>query len=323
MLPQNSPIIAAFAEGACSIALQLRAAAQLGLPTMHKSILALCAFAALNTAQAAEQPWQKLLDKDLSQWDVYLSYPGDVIASVVAGTAPASLKPVGLNKDSKHVFSMIEDHGTPVLRISGEIYGSAATKHEFSNYHFRAKFKWGERKWEPRLSELKDSGVLYHSTGPWGVDYWHSWMQAQEFQIIEDGIGEYWTIAKAQVDIPAVKPEGAKFYQFKKGAPWLTFAADEEKYGAADNYCQVSENPEIKGDWNQIELVCYADRCVHIANGKVVLTVKNSRHVIDGKVVPLTAGKLQIQSEAAEVFYKDVEIRPITSMPAEYASYFR
>ena len=147
---------------------------------MHKSILALCAFAVLNTAQAAEQPWRKLLDKDLSQWDVYLSSPGDVIASVVAGTAPASLKPVGLNKDSKHVFSMMEDHGTPVLRISGEIYGSAATKHEFSNYHFRAKFNWGERKWEPRLNELKDSGVLYHSTGPWGVDYWHSWMQAQE-----------------------------------------------------------------------------------------------------------------------------------------------
>ena len=133
---QDSPIISAFVEGARSIALQLRAAAQLGLPTMHKSILALCAFTAMHTAQAAEQPWQKLLDKDLSLWDVYLSYPGDVIASVVAGTAPASLQPVGLNKDSKRVFSMMEDHGIPVLRISGEIYGSAAKKHKFSNYQF-------------------------------------------------------------------------------------------------------------------------------------------------------------------------------------------
>ena len=51
--------------------------------------------------------------------------------------------------------------------------------------------------------------------------------------------------------------------------------------------------------------------------------MKNSRHVVDGKVVPLTKGKLQIQSEAAEVFYKDVEIRPITSMPSEFADYFR
>ena len=286
-------------------------------------IVASVAALASISSSAADQPWHPLLDKNLSQWDVYLSYPGDVIASVVAGKAPSTLKPVGLNKDTRHVFSMIDDHGTPVLRVSGEIYGSAATKKDFSNYHLRAKFKWGERKWEPRLTEPKDSGVLYHSTGPWGVDYWHSWMQAQEFQIIEDGIGEYWTIAKAQLDISAVKPEGAKFYQYKKGAPWLTFAADKEKYSAADNYCQISENAEIKGDWNQIELVCFADHCVHIANGKVVMAIKNSRHVVGDKVVPLTAGKLQIQSEAAEVFYKDVEIRSISAMPAQYESYFK
>ena len=93
------------------------------------------------SSSAADQPWHPLLDKNLSQWDVYLSYPGDVIASVVAGKAPSTLKPVGLNKDTRHVFSMIDDHGTPVLRVSGEIYGSAATKKDFSNYHFRAKFK--------------------------------------------------------------------------------------------------------------------------------------------------------------------------------------
>lgn len=272
---------------------------------------------------AAQPTWHNLLDKDFSQWDVYLSYPGDVISTVVAGKAPESLKPVGLNKDDRHVFSVIDDHGTPVLRISGEIYGSCATKQEFSNYHFRARFKWGDKKWEPRLTELKDSGVLYHSTGKFGVDYWHSWMQSQEFQIIEGGIGDYWTIAQAQLDIPAARPEGAQSYRFTKGAPWLTFAADGEKSGAVGNYCERGEDTEIRNDWNQIELVCHADRCVHIANGKVVMAIRNSRHVVDGKVVPLTRGKLQLQSEAAEVFYKDIEIRSIDAMPAQYEAYFQ
>jgi len=275
------------------------------------------------TARAAESPWHDLLDKNLSQWDVYLSYPGDVMASVVAGTAPKSLQPVGLNQDHTHVFSVIDDHGTLLLHITGEIYGSSATKQEYSNYHFRARLKWGEKKWQPRLAELKDSGVLYHSVGNFGVDYWHSWMEAQEFQIIEGGIGDYWTIARAQIDISAIKPADAKFFHFSKGAPWQHFAADSEKFGAVGNYCERGEDTEIKGGWNQIDLVCYEDRCVHIANGKVVMALKNSRHVIDGKIVPLTRGKLQIQSEAAEVFYKDIQIRPIESMPADYDSYFK
>jgi len=286
-------------------------------------VLSLLATCASPMAIAAEQPWHNLLDKDLRQWDVYLSYPGDVMASVVAGTAPSSLQPVGLNRDTKHVFSVIDDHGTPILRISGEIYGSAATKQEFANYHFRAKFRWGEKKWEPRLHELKDSGLVYHSTGEFGVDYWHSWMQGQEFQVIEGGIGDYWTIARAQIDISATKPAGGQFFRFSKGAPWLHFAADGEKFNAVANYCERGEDREIKGGWNQIELVCFEDRCVHIANGKVVMALKNSRHVVDGQVVPLTRGKLQIQSEAAEVFYKDIEIRPIDSMPEAYADYFR
>ena len=36
----------------------------------------------------------------------------------------------------------------------------------------------------------------------------------------------------------------------------------------------------------------------------------------------MTGGTLQIQSEAAEVFYRDIEIRSIPSMPAEYRQYF-
>ena len=40
------------------------------------------------------------------------------------------------------------------------------------------------------------------------------------------------------------------------------------------------------------------------------------------RLVPMTGGKLQIQSEAAEVFYRDIEIRSIPAMPKEYEKYF-
>lgn len=43
----------------------------------------------------------------------------------------------------------------------------------------------------------------------------------------------------------------------------------------------------------------------------------------DGNTIkPLVKGKIQLQSEAAEVFYKDIQIKNIDGIPAEYASYF-
>jgi hypothetical protein len=42
----------------------------------------------------------------------------------------------------------------------------------------------------------------------------------------------------------------------------------------------------------------------------------------DGQSFPLIKGKIQLQSEAAEVYYKDIMIRNITSLPERYSTYF-
>jgi len=237
--------------------------------------------------------------------------------SVLQGKAPPELKPVGLNPPGQNVFTVIEQDGKPVLRISGEIYGCATTKQEFSNYHLRASFKWGEKKWEPRLAELKDSGILYHSRGDFGVDYWKSWALSQEFQVIEHGIGEYWTQATSGFDIRATpKAAGEEAPRWNAGAPWMVF-------GGPDNHALAGSDEDRPGEWNTVELVCFEDRCVHIANGKVVMALRNARYKDGDRFVPMTGGKLQIQSEAAEVFYRDIAIRSISRMPGEYEKYFR
>jgi hypothetical protein len=71
--------------------------------------------------------------------------------------------------------------------------------------------------------------------------------------------------------------------------------------------------------------VCHDDDCVHLVNGKVVMALRNSRYRHrdgDATTVRLDSGKLQIQSEAAEVFYRDLEIQRIEAMPAELRRYF-
>ena len=45
------------------------------------------------------------------------------------------------------------------------------------------------------------------------------------------------------------------------------------------------------------------------------MILKNSRYLDkDGKFVPLTKGKIQLQSEAAELYYTDIKIRSIDAL---------
>lgn len=267
------------------------------------------------TAQAADQDrWQPLLDERLSQWDVYLSYRGDQIMDVLQGRAPA-LRPVGLNPARQSVFTVQLEDGKPVLRISGEIYGCIATRRSFSDYHLRAKYKWGTKVWEPRLTEPRDSGILYHSRGEFGVDYWKSWAQAHEMNVMERNTGEYWTIADVAIDIRAApkKPEEAA-PRWDPAAAWMEFKSP-------NNHALAGSDEERPDAWNEIELLCHQDRCVHVVNGKVVMALRNAR-TAGAASKPMTGGRLQIQSEAAEVFFRDIEIRALTRWPPAYARYF-
>ncbi|WP_211236749.1 family 16 glycoside hydrolase [Sporocytophaga myxococcoides] len=70
-----------------------------------------------------------------------------------------------------------------------------------------------------------------------------------------------------------------------------------------------------------MELITFGDKSLQIVNGKVVMALSNSSYM-DGILKPLTKGRIQLQSEAAEVFFKDIKIKPITKLPSEYADYF-
>ncbi|MEQ8242250.1 family 16 glycoside hydrolase [Fulvivirga sp.] len=141
--------------------------------------------------------WTNLLDANLSQWDSYLSYRHK---EGYNGDQPKDdqgnlIEPIGSNKDQYGVFTVVEENNEQVLRVSGEIYGCISTKTEYENYHLRLKVKWGDNVHPPREKLLKDTGILYHSVGPNGAEYWRSWMLSQEFQIMQGHMGDYWSQA--------------------------------------------------------------------------------------------------------------------------------
>ena len=67
-----------------------------------------------------------------------------------------------------------------------------------------------------------------------------------------------------------------------------------------------------------MELYCLGQTSVHVVNGKVNMVLMGLRHRVDGRELPLTKGRIQFQSEAAEVFYRGIAIRPISEIPANF-----
>lgn len=244
--------------------------------------------------------------KDLSGWDVYIGPLYDSVKKEFAG------EPLGLNRDPNKVFSVVMEDGKPAIRISGENFGGISTQQEFSNYHLRLEFKWGKSKWHPKRNAKRDSGILYHAVGPHAAD-WHFWMRSQEFQIQEGDCGDYWGCGGAFADIPAIKNDDNKFV-YTAGAPLLMF---RDKGPNGRNCVKRQDTEKPSGEWNTIDLYCYGDTSVHVVNGKVVMVLYKLRQPEGNGDKPLKKGKIQIQSEGAEVFYRNLEVEAINRLPEE------
>ena len=90
-----------------------------------------------------------------------------------------------------------------------------------------------------------------------------------------------------------------------------------------DGFCLRSADYESPtGEWTTLGTNLFRRQSVRIVNGHVVMVLQNSRYVKDGKSIPLTKGKIQLQSEAAEVYFKDIRIKSIEKLPEGYSKYF-
>ena len=277
-------------------------------------------FNSCGSKKANTQEWEHLLDMELSHWDKFVGAPHHTveIEGYEKGNGMEEGTPLGLNNDPLKLFSTLEMDGEPVLKVSGQIYGAVTTKKEYENYHLSLQFKWGDKKYEPRLDKPMDSGILYHCIGEQGA-FWNCWMKSQEFQIQEEDCGDYYTIAGTGMDIKAIKKENPDYdwdiYIYDPNAEYKHFKSGE------DGRCRKNTDYGKLEGWNQIDLVCIGDKSYHIVNGKIAMVLEKSVQYDENDVAsPLIKGKIQLQSEGAELYYKNIKIRPVSKLPKEFAS---
>ncbi len=275
--------------------------------------------------ELAAEEWTPLWNaKDLSEWTTWLRQPDR--SSNVPGLERLPdgryRDAIGANKDPLQVFTVVSEDGEPAIRISGEVFGELRSRSSAGNYHLRFEFKWGERKWPPRdkPETPRDSGLLYHVHAAPGAEG-RVWARSIELQIQERDVGDLYAVG-AMIQVPSRLRQGTgtggvpAVYDYDPKGLWYPFA---QLPGMPGRCVKQPDNEKPTGEWNTVELVCLGEESLHIVNGKVVMRLYGPRRVDTATPMAVTSGPIIFQSEGAEIFYRNIEMRPITAIPEEYA----
>jgi hypothetical protein len=267
------------------------------------------------TSQYAAEAWRPLFNgRDLNGWEMFMTKPDRTwnVPGLKRDEQGNYLEPIGKNRDPLKVFVVENVDGRPAIHVSGQGFGVITTVETFANFHLRLQVKWGEKKWGTKLHAPRDCGLLYFCHGEPGFDH-ETWPRSIEFQIQEHDMGDLFALG-AQITVPA-RPEGKFWLYDPKGAPTLFV----QKPPAGNRCVKLTDAEKPLGEWNLLDLVCLGGTSVHIVNGKVVMRLHDAQRLDGAAPTPLTSGQISLQTEGAEVYYRDIEIRPIAAIPAEFA----
>lgn len=265
-------------------------------------------------AAPAAEAWKPLFNgRNLDGWEMFMAVPDPSwnVPGLKRDASGRYLEPIGKNHDPLHVFTVETVAGRPAIHVSGQGFGVITTKESFANFHVRLQMKWGERKWGYKLNKPRDAGLLYFVQGEPGFDH-GTWPRSVEFQIQEHEIGDLYALG-TQITVRA-RPEGRLWLYDPKGQP--TLFVQRLPVG---NRCVKHGDPEKpRGEWNTLDLYCFGSDSVHVVNGVVVMRLQQAQRLDGPEPRPLNGGRISLQTEGAEVYYRDVEITPLDAMPPEF-----
>jgi hypothetical protein len=222
--------------------------------------------------------------------------------------------------DPRRVFTVADG----MIHISGDGLGYLSTKQEFANYHLVAEFKWGARNWAwgDRTGKARDSGIFLHSAGPDGNshDGKGAFKAAIECNLFQGATGDFLLIRGTDTDGSLLAPRLTATVAGERDADnWFTWKPGGkpqtiERWGRINWFGKSREWKDVldfrspgdvenpPGEWNRIDCVCNAGRITVSVNGRVV------NEVFD---VSPRQGKILLQCEGSEVFFRKLELQPL------------
>ena len=267
-------------------------------------------------ALAADGSWQPLFNgKDLTGWDTEMMNIPDKswdVPGLQRDAAGNYTEPLGKNRDPLHVFTVTNLDGGPVIHVSGQGFGVMMTTAMFTNVHIRLQIKWGDLKWSKKIGKPFDTGLLYFCHSEAGLAD-RTWPRSFEFQICQNEFGDLYALA-SQITVPA-RLDG-KLWRYDSAGTNTLFL---QKPPIGNHCAHIVDAEKPKGEWNTLDLITFNGDSIHVVNGQVVMRLHNAQRLDNGAPEPIMSGKICLQTEGGECFFRNVEVQPITEIPAEFA----
>lgn len=241
--------------------------------------------------------------------------------------------------DPRGIFSVHDG----MIRISGDGFGYLSTTRAYKDYRLVAEVKWGTGNYRTRLGMARDAGIFLHSVGPEGNSFDRGWgsrernsgpevsngayKAAIECQVMEGGFGDILLIQGRYADgrkVPVCLsttaaerrvPGDYANYQFRSDADErvlrggaIAWMDKDAAWRDVPGFRGGNDVESPHGEWTRIECVCADDRITVFVNGK------RANEAFD--LFP-TAGKILLQCEGSEVFFRTLELHPLKKGPVQ------
>ena len=207
--------------------------------------------------------------------------------------------------------------------VTGDAEGGyLATNAEYSNYHLRVDFKWGTARYAPRAMVKRDSGVYTHLTGPDRV-----WPTGMQLQVEETDVGDCLAVNGCRFTTAPFNPTTPG-----GNPPWPNPPMNAVPGGGPGQPRGARKYADFEklDDWNTVEIIAKDDSLAFLVNGRLVNSLFNVQApdppapenagptAIAAQTFPtgggfkrLDRGKIALEIEFAEIWYRNVHIRPL------------
>jgi len=206
-----------------------------------------------------------------------------------------------------------------MIHLGGRSLGYLATNDAYRDYHLRVEYKWGDRTDGSKY--VRNSGILLHATGPHG-NARGVWMASIECQLAQGCEGDLIVIRGEGADgetIPVTLTSDTRTAsdgrtRWQRGGTPTSYSGKqfwwsdhEPGFRELLDTRGKDDNASPLGEWTLVECICRGDRITIKINGTTVNECYG--------VYP-TAGRILLENEQNEIFFRNLEIRPLDHDPS-------
>jgi hypothetical protein len=217
---------------------------------------------------------------------------------IKSGDAEMAKRVYGIEAGLVHVYKDLPD-GYQLNAGKNDTHGLFYTERKFSKFILKFDYKWGKKKVNNFDQFQYDAGCYYHVVNdkiwPTGIEYQVRFNHLKN----KNHTGDFWA-------------SGMEWYCGTNNSFLLPQDGGKLKVGhKGEHLALVTDNFHALDDqWNECEMIVMADQyAIHKLNGQIVNYATK---------LPYSEGVIGLQSETAEIFYRNIRIKEFAeAVPAE------